>query len=128
MKLYYSMLDTKAWLSLPAAAQAFYVRLRRRFNGINNGDIHMSQREAQRELHIRRGSIGRCEAALVERGFIVATSPPRRRGRVATHWRLTELPMNDLPATRDFELWRPHAAAKTGPTAGSELDPQWERL
>ena len=46
------MLTSEAWRSLSHSAIKYYIELRRRYNGSNNGELHLSLDEAVRVLHM----------------------------------------------------------------------------
>lgn len=68
--LTHSMIDSPAWKSLPAPAQALWLHIRRRFNGNNNGEIPLSCREASELLNISKNTASHLFDVLIERGFI----------------------------------------------------------
>jgi hypothetical protein len=115
-------IDTPAWRTMSHGAKNLYVALRRRYNAStdNNGKIFLSQRAAEQEINSKRLYIARWLRELQHFGFIVMTASGylgvRGHGRAA-RWRLTELPSNGLPATRDFATWAgvPFANQKTKP-------------
>jgi hypothetical protein len=102
-----------AWQAMSPGARLLYLALRRCYNygALNNGRISLSHREAQQELNCcksKRIYIARWFRELQHFGFIVMTSAGRLGangyGR-APHWRLTELPCNGEPPTKDFLAW-----------------------
>jgi hypothetical protein len=108
VKLDYYLLKSDAWTDLSHPARSLYVELKRRFNGINNGYLSFSVREAKKILKV---SVNRAHAAFGEleaHGFIRA----RQKGsfnlkkRHATEWILTEhgFPEGAAPA-RDLMRW-----------------------
>ena len=44
------LLTSEAWRSLSGSAVKYYLELRRQFNGMNNGDLHLSLNEANKRL------------------------------------------------------------------------------
>lgn len=98
-----------AWASLKPGPRALYVELRRRFNGYNNGRLYLSNREAAKALNINKGTAGNYFAKLRELGFIAVTKGhhlgPDGVGQ-SDHYRLTELPCDSKPATKDFMKWK----------------------
>jgi hypothetical protein len=103
-------IDSPAWRAMSHGAQSLYVRLRRRFNGTidNNGKIFLPQRVAALEVNSNRDQIARWFRELQYYGFIVMASA----GYLGVHgygrapsWRLTEVPCNGKPPTRDFLAW-----------------------
>ena len=79
--------------------------MKRRFNGYNNGQIFLSQRDAAKALNVGRDTVEIYRKELVKKGFIVRTVGHSLgldgKGRAA-QWALTELPMGDKSATREF--------------------------
>lgn len=107
VKLEHWLLKTPAWRSLPPASRALYVELAQRFNGSNNGEITMSVREAARRLHIAKDTATKAFRELERKGFIRC----HQRGsfhwklRHASTWILTEHPLGDALAAKDFAHW-----------------------
>jgi hypothetical protein len=85
----------------------------------NNGQISYSTREAQKLLRCGSDKATRCFRQLVDLGFLAV----ERRGafsvklKLATTWRITFLPTQTGPATREYQRWRPEASA---PRTGAE--------
>ena len=106
--LYNWMIDSEAWLDLKAQPRALYLLIKRRFNGSNNGEIYLSHREAAKLLNMHRNSIGPYFDVLIEHGFLKQTTRPHLGpsgvGQSAK-WELTELPVNNRPATKEFMRW-----------------------
>jgi hypothetical protein len=106
--LYNWMIDSEAWLDLKAQPRALYLLIKRRFNGSNNGEIYLSHREAAKLLNMHRNSIGTYFDVLIEHGFLKQTTKPHLGpsgvGQSAK-WELTELPVNNRPATKEFMRW-----------------------
>jgi hypothetical protein len=110
VRLFNGMMDTSAWLAMSLGARCLYIEIKRqcRTDNGNNGKLFLSQRDAQKALGTsNRRFIARWYRELQHYGFIVLT----RRGffgvgnRMAAQWRLTELPCNDEPPTRDYKRW-----------------------
>ena len=49
---------TAAWSDLKPGPRALYVEIRRRYNGMNNGRILLSHREAAEALNVHRNTVG----------------------------------------------------------------------
>lgn len=107
----YWMIRGHAWQSLDCTARSLFVVLLERFNGSNNGDISLSQREAAKALHVRPDTAARAFDKLIERGFIrmARDSSFHVKARYARTWILTLHPYRDALATKDFMRWRPSA-------------------
>lgn len=101
--------DCPAWQSLKPGPRALYLELKRKFNGYNNGAVFLSQRDAGDALNVGRDTIATYYSELVLKGFIIQTIGhclgPYGIGQ-ATKWALTEHPLNEAPATKEFMRWR----------------------
>tara|TARA_B110000114_G_scaffold140193_1_gene147842 strand:- start:161 stop:547 length:387 start_codon:yes stop_codon:yes gene_type:complete len=107
--LYHWMQDSEAWLDLKPQPRILYVELKRRFKGNNNGEIYLSHRDAAQLLNMHRNSIGRYFDILIEHGFLKQTSRPHLGPSgvgQSSKWELTELPVKQRPATKEFMRWR----------------------
>lgn len=82
--------------------------MKRRYNGFNNGEIFLSQRDAAKALNVGRDTVEKYRAELVAKGFIVKTKGHHLGvagvGQSA-HWALTEEMFNGAKPTRDFMRW-----------------------
>jgi hypothetical protein len=111
------IIDAPAWRAMSHGAKSLYIALRRRYNATidNNGRIYLPQRVAQKELHSKRDQIVRWFRELQHYGFIEIVSAGylglNGYGRAA-RWRLTELPCNSEPPTKDFLAWNGIAFGK----------------
>lgn len=116
VKLPYWLLESPAWRSLKPQARALYIELSQRYNGFNNGSISMSVREAECALHISKNTASKYFHDLEGKGFIRRNicGSFNYKLRHATTWVLTQHPVNDDPATKDFMSWRP-LKTKRGP-------------
>jgi hypothetical protein len=101
------MVTSLAFRSLGGRALKYYVELRDRFNGTNNGYLHLSCDEAARLLHMSKATAMRAQRELGEKGFIISTKPGNWYARQAAEWALTDNPwMRNLP-TNAWKNWRP---------------------
>jgi hypothetical protein len=87
------MITSPAWRSLSGLAVIAFVELSRRYNGNNNGTLHLSARELA-ELHgCSKGTAARALNELVEKGFIEVVRASgfnvKDKKRQATEYRLT---------------------------------------
>lgn len=130
VKLDFSLLETVAYRSLSTGARALLVEFNRLYNGANNGQLFMSQRDAARLV----GVTSHTTAAgylkeLIDRGFI----RERIKGsfnvktRLATTYVLAQHPYNEQPATRDFKNWKAPKVqkqrARNSATTGANIRP-----
>jgi DNA-binding transcriptional MocR family regulator len=101
--------DSASWQALKPAPRAFYIELKRHFNGNNNGQIFLSQRDAAKNMNVGRDTIASYYTTLIEHGFITQTRGhclgPSGVGQSASY-ALTELPLDGKSATKDFMQWK----------------------
>jgi hypothetical protein len=102
--------SSEAWATLKPGPRALYIELKRRFNGVNNGRIILSHRDAAQAINVNRNTVGGYFAELEARGLIAMTRAaylgPSGVGQAAL-WALQELPtMVGRPAQRGFTRWR----------------------
>lgn len=112
VRFYRWELTSPAFRSLCTHARALLLELKALYNGINNGELFLSVREAARRLSVGKNLAERCFRQLQDRGFI---RPNRtgsfnwkggaRRGE-ATTWILTEFGFAGALPTKDFMRWR----------------------
>jgi DNA-binding transcriptional regulator YhcF (GntR family) len=107
------MVDLPVWHSLSPRAVVAYLELARRFNGTNNGTLHLSVRELARAWNWSTASAARAIEELVDKGFIEITCNSgfnlKDRKRQATEYRLTVLfcDLTRQPASKTFTKWKP---------------------
>lgn len=108
VQLSHWFMDTPAWRTVAPGPRALYVELRRRFNGVNNGRITLSHREAAEALSVHRNTVGRWFDELEARGFITAQRGhclgPAGIGET-TLWALDEEPLEGQPPAKRFARW-----------------------
>jgi hypothetical protein len=109
MRLPQSVAKSEAYRSLSAAARSLLVELAMLENGQNNGSLYLSVRDAADRLGMAdHRSVSIAFDDLVDRGLIRCTkeahfgikASEQSRARC---WRLTWVPANNRPATRDWE-------------------------
>jgi hypothetical protein len=118
VQLPHYMSGSPAFMTLPGDAVKILLDIWRRHNGVNNGEISYSVREAA-ELGISKSVAARMFAVLEERGFLVKV---RNSGfnvkiKIARTWRITAERMGDMAATKDYMRWSPNL--KHGPSTGT---------
>ena len=119
----YAQLKSEAWRSLSGAAVKVWLELHTRFNGSNNGKVHLSLNEAAEILGLGKATVQRAYVELEEKGFIKLETAGNWYSRRAHDWRLTTKPMHrangkDAP-TLDYQHWRKPKKTK----CGSQADP-----
>ena len=107
VRLYSWLLKTPAWRSLTTQSVAVYIAIAQRYFGSNNGEISLSVREAARLVNIAKDTASKCFQELETKGFIrrnVCGSFDWKL-KQATTWILTEHPLGQETATKDFMRW-----------------------
>lgn len=101
------MIRSPAWLTMSAAAKALLIQVWSRHNGMNNGEIAYSVREAA-AIGLAKSVTARAFAELVERGFLSVgrASTFNLKTKEARTWRLTAEPTATQAATKDFMRWQ----------------------
>ncbi len=102
---HFHFLDSDAFRELSGDAVKLLVRLTMRSIGPPNGAIPMSVREAEKEVNCSRNHAAKLFHDLQEAGFIRVTQKGSfswKTGK-ATTWRLTWLPCDDQPPTKEYE-------------------------
>ena len=106
-KLTHHMLRSDAWRALSGTAIKVYLEICYRYNGRNNGQIHMSQAEAARLLYLGKSSVKRALIRLVELGFIRYAHKGSFYGRMAATFILTDKSYKGHHPTNEWLQWRP---------------------
>jgi DNA-binding transcriptional ArsR family regulator len=102
----YSMARSDAFRRLGGPALKVLVELRCRFRGFNNGKVTLSMDEAARLLGLSKGTVNRALGELQDKGFIRLKRRGQWYGRRASEWTLTMCPLDGLPASNDWRLWK----------------------
>lgn len=112
--LTYSMARSPAFRSLSGAAVKILVELRCRFDGENNGRLHLSYAEAATMLGLGKATIHRAFAELQEKGFLLQTRRGARHCRLASEWLCTDISAaKGEPPSNDWRRWQPPPKFKT---------------
>lgn len=118
---------TEAWATLKPGPRALYIELKRRFNGSNNGELWLSNRDAAKAINVSKNTIGPYFAELERRGFIRKAREgclgPAGKGQSAV-WALDEERTTDMqPARKAFLRWKNQ---KPVPKTGSKRTKNWD--
>ena len=115
--LLYAQLKSDAWRSLSGAAVKLWLELHTRYNGSNNGNLHLSMNEAAQILGLGKATVKRAYNELVDKGFLALEVPGNWYSRKAHEWRLTtkptQTPRGKRLATMDWRSWKPPKKNKT---------------
>lgn len=106
VRLEFYLLKSLAWLTMSPPAKALYIEVCARYNGMNNGTISFSVREAL-AIGLSRSAAGRAFEELQERGFLRVAREANfnLKTKEARLWRLTAFPAFGHHATKDFMRW-----------------------
>lgn len=111
VNLPFAMLRSPAWRSLSGAAVKVWFELHSRYNGGNNGQIHLSMNEAADLLGLGKATVQRAFQHLQDNGFLVLVRKGDWYHRRAHEWRLTtksvQTRQGKRAATNDWHSWRP---------------------
>jgi hypothetical protein len=106
-----AILEAPAWRAMSHGARLLWIELRGRLrnDGLNNGRVFLSHRDAAKAIGTKsKTSIGRWYAENEHYGFLRKTSEgflgADGRG-IAAKYRFTDLAHGTHPPTRDFEKW-----------------------
>lgn len=103
------LLTSEAWRSLSGSAIRYYIELRRRYNGINNGDLHLSLDEAKSVLRMGKATALKAQQELEKKGFIRKTKQGGFHQRLATTWALTDESTAAALPTHAYKNWKPES-------------------
>ena len=110
-QLYHYLQDSEAWLHLTPAERSVYLEIARLYNGINNGRLALSVRDAADRCRINKDTASRAFHSLVEHGFIECASQGgfSFKQRHAAEWRLTAEMCNrtQMRPSKAFMRWQP---------------------
>jgi hypothetical protein len=109
------LMNSPAFRSLPGDAVKLLLAVWQRHNGINNGEISYSCREAA-EIGLARSQAARMFDILIERGFLViGRGSTFNNKKLSRTWRLTAEKRGPEKATKDFMRWQSETTNGTGP-------------
>ncbi len=126
VNLPYAMLKSQAWRSLSGNAVRLWCELHTRYNGGNNGNIHLSFNEAADILGLGKATVQRAYEELQDKGFLVLEQEGSWYNRLAHEWRLTTKSVQTRSGkqtpSNDWRQWRPvktERGFETDPSASS---------
>lgn len=107
VRFYEHELSCDAYRSLDVYARALLIEFKRRYNGSNNGRIHMSYRDASTVCNCSQKPIRRAFDELQQKGFIKIAKKGAFSVKIrhATEWTLTEYQVGDQLPSKEFMRW-----------------------
>ena len=106
LHLPYSLLTSEAWRTLSGPGVKVFLELRTRFNGGNNGKLHMSLEEGARILQLGKATVLRAFRDLEERGFVTCTKRGQWYGRQASEWAVCDKGVDGGLPSHGWKQWR----------------------
>jgi len=121
IQIHHYLLKSSAWLSLTPQARAVYIELAAIYNGSNNGELALSQRDTARRCRIAKDTAAKTLQELIDKGFIAIETGGSfgYKLRHATEYRLTDHAYGDKPASKELMSWRPENL-EPGPKSGQK--------
>jgi len=110
--LHRGVTGSDAWKSLTCPAKALLIEIWTRHNGVNNGQIAFSHRQARAALRIGNVKVQAAFQELQDKGFLIARAKGHFNWKVAagegraTEWELTTEACDGRPAKRLYREWR----------------------
>jgi hypothetical protein len=119
MKIPHAMAWHPNWRTLPGIAVKVYLELFSRYNGFNNGELHLGCHEGKNLLGVSADTIHRALKRLTERGWIELSERGNHYLRKASEWRLTSFAAGEKSPTYAWRQWQPKAKSKNSSTSDS---------
>lgn len=108
------MQASEAWVTLPPGPRALCIELKRRFTGLNNGQLYLSHRDAAHALNVARNTVVGWFRKLEARGFMRKTCDrhlgPSGIGQ-ASAYALEEETRARKPASKAYMTWRANSGS-----------------
>ena len=127
IRLHRGVTGSAAWKSLSCEARALLIEIWALHNGVNNGRIGYSHRQARLALRIGNVKVQRAFQELQDKGFIVAHHKGHFDWKVvagagrASEWEITAEPCDGKSPSKLYRNWsEKQNTAPTSGTAGSD--------
>ena len=115
MVLPYNILESPAWRDLHPLAVCIFIELKKRFFGLNNGEISLSCREVAERLRCSKNTASQMFYELQAHGFIKIRVKGRFTYHNATTWILTTEVYNGHSPTNEWKNWSPENPIEVPP-------------
>lgn len=101
------LIDSQAWQHLTSADKSVFITLKRRFNGVNNGNISLSVREiiACNKMSINTAS--KSLKHLQQKGFITLKQYGYFGTHTASTWKLNTDKCDGYSPSNEWKQWKP---------------------
>jgi hypothetical protein len=122
------VVSSVAWRHTSFRARSVLNAFQLAFNGRNNGEIAFGIHEIGKAIgSANHGPNAKAVAELIEKGFLECTSDANRAQSKARTYRVTFIstgePRKIVPATHDYERWRPASGRKFGGARTTSKNP-----
>lgn len=107
VKLPFYLLEHPSWRALTPVAKLVFIELKHRYNGVNNGQVALSCRDAGELLGCSRNTAQRALLELEYYGFIILRWRGTFGNRKASEYILTCEGYNNHPPTHEWKSSRP---------------------
>ncbi len=123
IRLHRGVTNSEAWKSLSCEARCLLMEIWGRHNGLNNGTIPYSHREALMALRVGGRKVTAAFRQLQARGFLIIRSKSSFdwKAHRATEWEICTEPCDEHPAKRLYRDWQ---NLDDGDHGGSRQRPQ----
>ena len=126
INLHRGVTSSPAWKALSCEAKCLVLLVWERHNGMNNGRIPLSHREARLALGAGNNKTAAAFKQAQEHGFLIIRSKGSFNYKVlsgegkATEWEISTEPCDNKPAKLDFRNWKKQNPVPDAGTAGSQ--------
>ena len=126
INLHRGVTNSPAWKDLNCVAKCLVLLVWERHNGLNNGTIPLSHREARKALGVGNNKTSQAFIDAKVRGFLIERSKGSFDWKVgagqgrATEWEITAEPCDGNLAKRHYNNWNKQNSAPEAGTAGSQ--------
>lgn len=106
--LRHDLMDSPAWHDLSCPARVVWTEIMRRYNGINNGKIPFSCREAALRCGISKGTAKKAFDELISHGFIKIAefSNFTLKLKKSRRWEVTHEATEKNPPSNEWREWK----------------------
>jgi len=98
-------IESRSYRGLSMSARSLVWEIAARASRVGNGAVAFGVRDAARRCGIGAETARRAFSELAVAGFLICSNPGERTGAAsakASEWRLTFMPTDEVPPTRDF--------------------------
>ena len=117
--LHRGVTNSLAWNSLSSRSRDLFIKIWTYHNGLNNGQISFSHRQARQYLRAGSEKVTKSFCELIDHGFLIQrqkgsfhVKTGERQGR-ATEWEITTEDCDAKPAKRLYRKWQANQNAGT---------------